>query len=73
MPMNQSTESRSTRPIAGRLGITERVAARITKAEPGIPCAPLEVMSETNKIANKSCVDKSILQACAIKITAKVK
>lgn len=49
MPMNQSTESRSTKPIAGRLGITESVAARITKAEPGIPWAPLEVMSETNK------------------------
>lgn len=73
IPINQSTDSKSTKPIAGKLGMTESVAARITKADPGIPCAPLEVMSETSKIANKSCIERSILQACAIKITPRVK
>ncbi len=47
IPINQSTDSKSTKPIAGKLGITESVAARITKADPGMPCAPFDVISET--------------------------
>jgi hypothetical protein len=35
--MNQSTDSTSTRPIAGMLGNAFKVAARITMAEPGTP------------------------------------
>ncbi len=35
MPMNQSTDSTSTSPIAGMLGTAFKVAARITIAEPG--------------------------------------
>lgn len=63
IPINQSTDSKSTKPIAGKLGITESVAARITKADPGMPCAPFDVISETNKIASKSCMERLILQA----------
>ena len=46
MPMNQSTDSTSTRPIAGIAGIAESVAASTTIAEPGTPCAPFDVTSE---------------------------
>ena len=41
MPMNQSTDSTSTRPIAGIAGMACSVAASTTMAEPGTPCAPL--------------------------------
>ena len=38
MPMNQSTDSTSTSPIAGIEGTAFKVAARMTMAEPGTPC-----------------------------------
>jgi NAD(P)-dependent dehydrogenase (short-subunit alcohol dehydrogenase family) len=54
MPMNQSTDSTSTRPIAGMLGTAFSVAARITMAEPGTPCAPLDVTSDTPSTSSRS-------------------
>ena len=61
--MNQSTASTSTSPIAGIAGIAAKVAARITIAEPGTPCAPLEVISATPRIASRSPVDSGVLVA----------
>src|SRR5262245_65577958 len=63
MPMNQSTERTSTRPIAGIAGIAESVAARITIAEPGTPCAPFDVTSEISTIVRRSDVERGVLVA----------
>ena len=73
MPMNQSTESTSTRPIAGITGTAERVAARTTIAEPGMPCAPLEVRSATPRISSRSPNASGVLVAWAMKTVASVR
>ena len=70
--MNQSTESTSTRPIAGIAGIACSVAARTTIAEPGTPCAPLDVTSEMARIVNRSAIDIGVLVAWAMKTAASV-
>ena len=46
MPTNQSIDSSKTSPIAGIAGTALSVARRMTMAEPGMPCAPLQVISE---------------------------
>src|SRR5271168_3470977 len=73
MPINQSTERTSTNPIAGMLGTAFRVAARITIADPGTPCAPFEVTSETAKTSNRSPIDSGVFVAWARNTTARVK
>ncbi len=73
MPMNQSTDSTSTRPMAGMLGTALSVAARITIAEPGTPCAPFDVISETPSTSRRSPKDSGVLVACAMKTTASVR
>jgi outer membrane protein len=73
MPMNQSTESTSTSPIAGIAGIAESVAARMTIAEPGTPCAPFEVISDTPRISSRSVVESGVLVACAMNTAASVR
>ena len=73
MPTNQSIGRIKTRPTTGIAGIAFKVAARITIADPGIPCAPYEVISETKRTKARSCKDKGVLVACAIKTTARVR
>ncbi len=73
MPTNQSTGRISTRPSTGIAGIADNVAARITMAEPGMPCAPFDVTSETSTTTIRSCTDSGVLVACAMKITASVR
>ena len=73
MPMNQSTDSTSTSPIAGMAGIAVSVAARITMAEPGTPCAPLDVISATASIVSRSVIDRGVLVACAMNTAARVR
>src|SRR5258705_10778481 len=70
MPMNQSTDSTSTNPIAGIEGTAFNVAARITIADPGTPCAPLEVISDTPSTSKRSPSDSGVLVACAMNTTA---
>ncbi|MNL64932.1 hypothetical protein D3C87_1892050 [compost metagenome] len=73
MPMNQSTASTSTRPTTGIAGIAVSVAARITSAEPGIPCAPLEVINDTKRIVNRSVIASGVPVALAINTMARVR
>ncbi|MNT92076.1 hypothetical protein D3C72_2332920 [compost metagenome] len=73
MPMNQSTDSTSTSPIAGIAGCADSVAARITIAEPGMPCAPLEVISATARMPSRSAIASGVLVACAINTAASVR
>ena len=63
MPMNQSTESTSTRPMAGMAGIACNVAARTTIAEPGTPCAPFDVTSEMARIVSRSAIEIGVFVA----------
>ena len=44
-----------------------------SSAEPGMPCAPLDVSSDTSTTTIRSCVDNGVLVACAMKITASVR
>ena len=69
-PINRQNQDKTTTGIAG---IAFKVAARITIADPGIPCAPFEVISETKRTKARSCNDKGVLVACAIKTTARVR
>ena len=73
MPTNQSTGRISTRPSTGIAGIADSVAARITIAGPGIPCAPFDVTSDTSSTTIRSCVDSGVLVACAMNSTASVR
>jgi hypothetical protein len=73
MPINQSTERTSTNPIAGMLGTALSVAARMTMADPGTPCAPFEVTSETARTSNKSPIESGVFVAWARKTTARVR
>ena len=70
MPMNQSTDSTSTSPIAGIAGTAFSVAARITIAEPGTPCAPFEVTSEMPSTSSRSPNDSGVLVAWAMNTVA---
>ena len=72
MPMNQSTDSTSTRPIAGIAGIACSVAASTTMAEPGTPCAPFDVTSEIARIVSRSVIVIGVLVACAMNTAASV-
>ena len=72
MPMNQSTDSTSTRPIAGIAGIACSVAASTTMAEPGTPCAPLEVTSEMARMVSRSVIEIGVLVAWAMNTAASV-
>ena len=72
MPMNQSTESTSTRPIAGIAGMACSVAASTTMAEPGTPWAPLDVTSEMARMVSRSAIEMGVLVACAMKTAASV-
>ena len=73
MPTNQSTDSTSTRPMAGIAGTAPRVAARMTMAEPGTPCAPFDVTSDTPSTSKRSLTDSGVLVAWAMKTTASVR
>ncbi|MNP70265.1 hypothetical protein D3C76_1664790 [compost metagenome] len=73
MPMNQSTASTSTRPTTGIAGIAVRVAARITSAEPGMPCAPFEVINDTNRIVSRSVMARGVPVALAMNTMARVR
>ncbi|MNT97801.1 hypothetical protein D3C72_2402060 [compost metagenome] len=73
MPMNQSTANTSTRPTTGMAGMAVRVAARITSAEPGMPWAPLEVISDTNRIVNRSVIASGVPVALAMNTMARVR
>src|SRR5260221_139118 len=73
MPMNQSTDSTSTSPIAGMLGTAFKVAARMTIAEPGTPCAPFDVIRDTPSTRSRSPNDSGVLVACAMNTTASVR
>ena len=73
MPMNQSTESTSTRPATGIAGTAVRVAARITRAEPGMPWAPLEVTSETSRMVTRSVIASGVPVTWAMNTTARVR
>ena len=73
MPMNQSTDSTNTSPIAGMLGTAFSVAARMTIAEPGTPWAPLDVIRDTPSTSNRSPKDSGVLVACAMNTTANVR
>ena len=55
------------------LGTAFSVAARITIAEPGTPCAPFEVISETPSTSSRSPNDSGVLVACAMNTTASVR
>ena len=43
IPINQSIDNTNTSPMAGIAGTAFSVAARMTMADPGTPCAPFEV------------------------------
>ena len=49
MPMNQSTDSTSTSPMAGIAGTAVRVAARMTMAEPGTYTVSLDAATAEGK------------------------
>jgi hypothetical protein len=72
MPMNQSTDSTSTSPMAGIAGIACSVAASTTMAEPGTPCAPLEVTSAIARMVSRSAIEIGVLVACAMNTAASV-
>ncbi|MCY1449465.1 hypothetical protein D9M71_662030 [compost metagenome] len=71
--MNQSTASTSTRPTTGMAGMAVRVAARMTRAEPGMPWAPLEVISDTSRMVIRSDIDSGVPVALAMKTMARVR
>ncbi|MNF11448.1 hypothetical protein D3C80_2126690 [compost metagenome] len=73
MPMNQSTASTSTRPTTGIAGMAVRVAARITRAEPGMPWAPLEVISDTSRMVSRSVMASGVPVALAMNTIARVR
>ncbi|MNQ60004.1 hypothetical protein D3C85_742700 [compost metagenome] len=73
MPMNQSTDSTSTRPAAGMAGTAVRVAARITSAEPGMPWAPFEVTRDTSRMVSRSLMASGVPVAWAMNTTARVR
>ncbi len=54
-------------------GTAFSVAARITIAEPGTPCAPLDVTSEMPSTSSRSPNDSGVLVACAMNTTASVR
>ena len=51
----------------------DSVAARITMAEPGMPCAPLEVTSATARMPSRSAIASGVLVAWAINTAASVR
>src|SRR4051812_43155617 len=73
IPMNQSTASTNTRPTTGSEGTAVKVAARMTIADPGMPCAPLDVISETPRMTIRSVNDSGVLVACAMNTAASVR
>ncbi|MNT32219.1 hypothetical protein D3C72_1680880 [compost metagenome] len=72
IPMNQSTDSTSTRPMAGIAGIACKVAASTTMAEPGTPCAPLDVTSAMARMVSRSDMLMGVLVAWAMNTAASV-
>src|SRR5438067_1171127 len=66
-------ERTSTRPMAGMLGTALSVAAKMTIADPGTPCAPFEVTSDTPRIKSRSPSERGVFVACAMNTVASVR
>ena len=59
--------------MAGIEGTAFKVAARMTIAEPGTPCAPFDVKSEMPSTSKRSPIESGVFVACAMNTTASVR